>query len=175
MKPKIDMDTFLYNASLRGFALISTSGYHGDEIPVEELIIHISANPIWLVSLFKGVPVIVKNSQIDYSKLRNLAIEKHVQNILGYLLDVTQTIFQSFGEQKDLKNISETIALLIERKEAKTIYLDEESSRNPAYLRLAIKRQCPLLKKWNILGLSYVDGFIDVYKTYEGTNKRRIE
>lgn len=126
-------------------------------MPVEDLIInilHFAPDPRFLQAL----PVILYLNEVDTDKLYSIAIIRGLQNRLGFILEMSQKIFQKEELKKLLSMVSK---MKLARENSFVEDVDKLSVSTLKYLR---STRDPIAKKWNMLDRLYLEGFKEAFQ-----------
>jgi len=132
--------------------------------------LHYSKEP----RLILGIPVVLfwANGIVDHERLVALSLEAGKGAQMGYLLDVTQSLFSEFSYP-----IPEELKKAVEALNKNTLKSTQPFYDNPlpeVYLSYCLKKQDALQKKWDIiLNVSYQTfrhKFQQYYLNYERIN-----
>ncbi len=162
-----DLETILFNLASNGYEL-SNSNVKTRKLTPEELILAITENydepRTWY-----GVPTVIKNNEIDYNKLIKMAVEKGLQNKVGYLLEQTKEIFDELNEQYNI-----TLNNAIQEAYKQKLLIEEtlRTSKEPEYTKLTLEKRSDLLKKWKIIAHLDHSEFINKYKLYNDKSRQ---
>ncbi len=172
----ITIKDIIHTFSKYGYPLLDREE-QGHIIEPESAIVaslHYSKEP----RLILGIPVVLfgANGIVDYECLVALSLEAGKGSQMGYLLDVTQSLFFEFSYPipEELKNAVDVLQMNTLRP-TQPFY---DSPLTEIYLSYCLKKQDALQKKWNlILNISYQTfrRKFQQYLNYERINKRNSQ
>jgi hypothetical protein len=114
--------------------------------------LHYSKEP----RLILGIPIVLfwANGILDYERLVALSLEAGKGNQIGYLLDVTQSLFSEFSYPIP-EELNQAVNVL-QKNTLKSTQPFYDSRLPEVYLSYCLKKQGVLQKKWHlILNVSY--------------------
>ncbi|MFQ6040235.1 MAG: hypothetical protein ACE5PV_05215 [Candidatus Poribacteria bacterium] len=139
--------------------------------------LHYSKEP----RLILGIPVVLfgANGIVDYERLVALSLEAGKGSQMGYLLDVTQSLFSEFSYPipEELKQA----ASVLQKNTLKSTQPFYDSGLPEVYFSYCLKKQDALQKKWNlILNVSYqtfrhkFQQYLNYERINEGNSQRSL-
>ena len=145
----ITIQNIIHTFSKYGYPLLDREE-QGHIVEPESAIVaslHYSKEP----RLILGIPVVLfrANGILDYERLVALSLEAGKGNQMGYLLDVTQSLFSevSYPIPEELKQAVEALY----KNTLKSTQPFYDNRLPEVYLSYCLKKQDALQKKWNLI------------------------
>ncbi|MCX6707634.1 MAG: hypothetical protein NT001_05855 [Candidatus Woesearchaeota archaeon] len=152
------------NLGMLGYNLISREGSipKPSRLGPEEAIIRVlysHPDPRYI----EGLPVIIQKNDIDYTVLVGLveqysSKDPYIANKVGYILDMTVSLFRSIGVEKDISELESTIKELEKMKNPNDSVLNPNLDSKP-YRRFAMQERSEMTKRWNLIEVPEGDSF----------------
>lgn len=115
--------------------------------------------------LIEAVPTLFYLNDIDYELLHDLSWRNHIQNRLGFIVDITIECYKSVKLKRGADNLVEFSKKIEQVKLAKedsfTENIDKLSGQTLKYLR---DTRDPIAVKWNLLDRFSADSFKEAFK-----------
>ena len=135
-----------------GYTLGNKNGSQKADLSPEELITEIISKETYHGIYFLGIPTVLDHTDIDYKKLCTMAVEKGLQQKLGYALDFAKKSFEKEGiTYGGMDKLNEAITRL------QTYSITDEGyltiAKSEEYRRVIRERAKKAgLNKWGVLG-----------------------